>query len=132
MTAAMQTNPVRVGVVGAGGRMGQAVCAAVAATHDLELVAAVDPHATGTVEGVPISHELRALADADVQVRCIVLTGAGQRVFCAGGDLGGMTGDEIAAVLGTTPRTVDREWRYARAWMQARWEGSSSGESPNA
>ncbi len=32
-------------------------------------------------------------ADADVQVRCIVLTGAGQRVFCAGGDLGGMTGD---------------------------------------
>jgi enoyl-CoA hydratase len=32
-------------------------------------------------------------ADADAQVRCIVLTGAGQRVFCAGGDLGGMTGD---------------------------------------
>lgn len=32
-------------------------------------------------------------ADADAQVRCVVLTGAGQRVFCAGGDLGGMTGD---------------------------------------
>jgi enoyl-CoA hydratase/carnithine racemase len=32
-------------------------------------------------------------ADADDQVRCVVLTGAGSRVFCAGGDLGGMTGD---------------------------------------
>ncbi|MBL8923989.1 MAG: enoyl-CoA hydratase/isomerase family protein [Myxococcaceae bacterium] len=32
-------------------------------------------------------------ADADPAVRCLVLTGAGSRVFCAGGDLGGMTGD---------------------------------------
>jgi enoyl-CoA hydratase len=32
-------------------------------------------------------------ADADPAVRCVVLSGAGQRVFCAGGDLGGMTGD---------------------------------------
>ncbi|MBE2251325.1 MAG: enoyl-CoA hydratase/isomerase family protein [Myxococcus sp.] len=32
-------------------------------------------------------------ADADPQVRCLVLTGAGERVFCAGGDLGGLSGD---------------------------------------
>lgn len=32
-------------------------------------------------------------ADADPQVRCVVLTGAGTRVFCAGGDLGGLSGD---------------------------------------
>lgn len=32
-------------------------------------------------------------ADGDAAVRCVVLTGAGQKVFCAGGDLGGMTGD---------------------------------------
>jgi enoyl-CoA hydratase/carnithine racemase len=32
-------------------------------------------------------------AEADAAVRCIVLTGAGTRVFCAGGDLGGMSGD---------------------------------------
>lgn len=32
-------------------------------------------------------------ADADPAVRCLVLTGAGSRVFCAGGDLGGLTGD---------------------------------------
>ena len=38
---------------------------------------------------------------------------------------GGMTGDEIAAVLGTSSRTIDREWRYARAWMQSRWDGAT-------
>jgi enoyl-CoA hydratase len=32
-------------------------------------------------------------ADADPAVRCVVLTGAGSRVFCAGGDLSGMSGD---------------------------------------
>lgn len=39
---------------------------------------------------------------------------------------GGMTGDEIAAVLGTSARTIDREWRYSRAWMQMRWSDSNS------
>ena len=34
-----------------------------------------------------------AAAEADSAVRCVVLTGAGPRVFCAGGDLGGMSGD---------------------------------------
>ncbi len=32
-------------------------------------------------------------ADADDAVRCVVLTGAGTRVFCAGGDLGGLSGE---------------------------------------
>lgn len=30
---------------------------------------------------------------------------------------GGMTTDEIAAALGISARTVEREWRYARAWL---------------
>jgi enoyl-CoA hydratase len=34
-----------------------------------------------------------AQADLDAAVRAIILTGAGSRVFCAGGDLGGMSGD---------------------------------------
>jgi 4-hydroxy-tetrahydrodipicolinate reductase len=38
---------LRVGVFGAGGRMGATVCAAVAADPDLDLVAAVDPHHAG-------------------------------------------------------------------------------------
>jgi 4-hydroxy-tetrahydrodipicolinate reductase len=38
---------MRVGVFGAGGRMGATVCRAVAGDPDLELVAAVDPHHVG-------------------------------------------------------------------------------------
>lgn len=30
---------------------------------------------------------------------------------------GGLTAPEIAEVLGTSTRTVDREWRMARAWL---------------
>ncbi len=30
---------------------------------------------------------------------------------------GGMTHEEIAAVLGTTTRTVERYWAFARAWL---------------
>jgi RNA polymerase sigma factor (TIGR02999 family) len=32
---------------------------------------------------------------------------------------GGMTGDEIAHVLGVSSATVKREWRAARAWLNA-------------
>lgn len=44
----------------------------------------------GLVEGL-------ARADADPAVRVIVVTGAGERVFCAGGDLGGLSGDGFLA-----------------------------------
>jgi RNA polymerase sigma factor (TIGR02999 family) len=30
----------------------------------------------------------------------------------------GLTGDEAAALLGVSPATADRMWRYARAWLQ--------------
>lgn len=30
---------------------------------------------------------------------------------------GGLTGKETAEVLGVDPRTVDRYWKYARAWL---------------
>lgn len=36
-------------------------------------------------------------AEGDAAARAIVLTGAGTRVFCAGGDLGGMSGDGFLA-----------------------------------
>ena len=60
---------IRIGVVGAAGRMGREVCRAVAADPDLDLVAAVDPHgADATVEGLAIMPALDALVDAGTQV----------------------------------------------------------------
>jgi 4-hydroxy-tetrahydrodipicolinate reductase len=60
---------LRVGVVGAGGRMGATVCAAVAADAELVLAAAVDPGSAGReVSGVTVASELRALADAGCDV----------------------------------------------------------------
>jgi 4-hydroxy-tetrahydrodipicolinate reductase len=60
---------IRVGVVGAAGRMGREVCRAVAADADLELVAAVDPsHAGQIVEGSTLAGSLDALTDAGAEV----------------------------------------------------------------
>jgi DNA-directed RNA polymerase specialized sigma24 family protein len=36
---------------------------------------------------------------------------------------GGMTTEEIGQVLAISPATVEREWRYARAWLYAEIEG---------
>ena len=35
----------------------------------------------------------------------------------------GMTGDEAAKLLGISPSTADRDWTYARAWLQAEVRG---------
>jgi 4-hydroxy-tetrahydrodipicolinate reductase len=60
---------VKVGVVGAGGRMGRMVCAAVAIDPDLDLVAAIDRHAVGEIRhGVTLTGDLRSLADAGCDV----------------------------------------------------------------
>jgi len=60
---------IRVGVVGAGGKMGTAVCAAVAADPALLLVAAVDPFSKGQERsGLTISDSLSSLADAGAEV----------------------------------------------------------------
>ena len=60
---------VRVGVVGAGGRMGQEVCRAASEAPDMELVAAVDPaHVGGDAYGKVIVGEVLALADLGAEV----------------------------------------------------------------
>ena len=33
----------------------------------------------------------------------------------------GLTGEGAAEVLGISPATADRMWRYARAWLQVEW-----------
>jgi 4-hydroxy-tetrahydrodipicolinate reductase len=68
---------MRVGVFGAGGRMGATVCRAVADDPALELVAAVDPHHAGLdirhvtgvdVQGLQVHGHPDAFADANVEV----------------------------------------------------------------
>jgi len=60
---------MRVGVNGAAGQMGRAVCAAVAADADLELVAAVDPGGAGeSIEGIDVAAELQDFSDAGCNV----------------------------------------------------------------
>ncbi len=60
---------IRVGVNGAGGRMGTSVCQAISVEADLELVAAVDPQAASEIRyGVVVSSDLRAFADAKCDV----------------------------------------------------------------
>lgn len=60
---------IRVGVTGAGGRMGAEVCRAIQAAEDLQLAAAVDPGAAGAeVCGVTVAGSLEALQAAEVVV----------------------------------------------------------------
>jgi RNA polymerase sigma factor (TIGR02999 family) len=38
----------------------------------------------------------------------------------------GLTGDQAAQVLGISPKTADRYWVYARAWVRRAMEGSNA------
>jgi 4-hydroxy-tetrahydrodipicolinate reductase len=99
---------IRVGVFGAGGRMGATVCEAVTGAEDMELVAAVDPfHAGETVCGVQIGTE--PLADVDVYVDFTVIDAARKNVqWCA--DNG------VHAVVGTTGFSDDELSQFAAAF----------------
>lgn len=60
---------IRVGVLGAAGKMGRTVCAGIADDPELELVAAVDPsHAGEEVAGVSVAGGRDVLAAAGVEV----------------------------------------------------------------
>lgn len=89
---------IKVGVIGAAGRMGIAACNAVAADPDLELVAVVDPGSPGsTTHGLIIAKELRALADAHVDVAIDFTVAEASRV-----NLPWLAMHSIHAVVGTT------------------------------
>ncbi len=88
----------RVGVFGAGGRMGATVCDAVRDASDLELVAAVDPmHAGAAVGDLQLAADAGALeaAQAQVAVDFTVLDAARENIrWCAA--------HGVHAVVGTT------------------------------
>nr|MBU6202870.1 4-hydroxy-tetrahydrodipicolinate reductase [Acidobacteriota bacterium] len=88
---------IRVGVVGAAGRMGATVCAAIADDASLELVAAIDTTGESTAQGVRISRELKALAEAKVEVAVDFTVAAAARVTLPWLALHG-----VHAVVGTT------------------------------
>jgi RNA polymerase sigma factor (TIGR02999 family) len=39
----------------------------------------------------------------------------------------GLSGDQAAAALGSSPRTVARQWEFARAWLKREMESGESG-----
>ena len=95
---------IRVGVNGAGGRMGSAVCQAVGIDPELELVVAVDPHHAGSTVAVgtdgavvTIGSELRAFAEAPCDVVVDFTDAAAARVT-----LPWLAMHGVHAVVGTT------------------------------
>jgi 4-hydroxy-tetrahydrodipicolinate reductase len=90
---------VRVGVIGAAGRMGATVCAAVTSASDLELVAAVDPAGSAgqAGSGLSISPDLETLTAAGAEV-AVDFTVPGAAV--AGAEWCSARG--IHSVIGTT------------------------------
>jgi 4-hydroxy-tetrahydrodipicolinate reductase len=101
---------IRVGVFGAGGRMGSVVCQAVAADPDLELAIGVDPFHTGidlrqvTGAEVPgqIARDAGALAEAGVEV-AVDFT----NVDAARKNLAWCAQHSVHAVVGTTGFTAE-------------------------
>jgi 4-hydroxy-tetrahydrodipicolinate reductase len=99
---------IRVGVVGALGRMGGIVAEAVAAAADLALVAAVD-RADGEVAGVPVSPGMEVLTAAEVVVDFTEPSGViGNLVHYR--DLG------VHAVVGTSGFTEGRIAELRELW----------------
>ncbi|MDQ3946136.1 MAG: 4-hydroxy-tetrahydrodipicolinate reductase [Actinomycetota bacterium] len=106
----------RVGVFGAGGRMGATVCHAVAEAPDLELVAAVDPPCAGQdVEGLTIAGSAEALGAAGAGVAVDFTHAAAAREnlrWCAA--------NGVHAVVGTTGLRPEDLDELARLFGQGR------------
>ncbi len=101
---------IRVGVVGAAGRMGRQTCRAIAADPDLQLAAAVDPsHAGSVVEGIELSADMEALVAADVEVAVEFTRGS-----VAPQNIAWCIGQEIHVVSGTTGFEPDPAWEAQR------------------
>lgn len=104
---------LRVGVFGAGGRMGATVCEAVAADPELDLVAAVDPYGVGaSAGGVVAVADRQAAAGADVVVDFTVAEAARDNLIW-------LAEQRVHAVVGTTGFTDDDLERFQAAFDAA-------------
>jgi 4-hydroxy-tetrahydrodipicolinate reductase len=105
---------MKIGVLGAAGRMGRSVCQAVSVDPDLTLAAAVDLHGHGQqVEAMTISSELRAFADAQVDVVVDFTVAEASRVSIPWLAMHG-----IHAVVGTTGFTPQDLSSFSEAFGQ--------------
>jgi 4-hydroxy-tetrahydrodipicolinate reductase len=113
---------LRVGVFGAGGRMGSTVCRAVAADPDLELVAAVDPHHAGLdlrqVTGVDAEWQVAADGQSFIDERAEVVVDF-THLDAARANLLFLARAGIHAVAGTTGFTDDDYDRFRSAFSRS-------------
>ena len=112
MASKKSTDVIRVGVVGACGRMGATVCDAIVAADGLELVAVVDTEGAGRpVHGLTVAQELKALADAHAHVVVDFTVASAARVTLPWLALHGMH-----AVVGTTGFSDDDIASFRKAF----------------
>jgi 4-hydroxy-tetrahydrodipicolinate reductase len=106
---------IRVGVFGAGGRMGSTVCQAVADDPDLELVTAVDPSYRGidlrTVTGVDSELRISGEADAFERTGAQVVVDFSERAASVE-NLAWLASHGVHAVVGTTGYSDDEMERF--------------------
>jgi len=103
---------IRVGVIGAAGKMGATVCDAIVAADGLELAAAVDVVGSGgSVHGLTIAADLKALADAKCGVVVDFTVAASARTTLPWLALHGMH-----AVVGTTGFSDDDLAAFGKAF----------------
>ena len=106
---------LRVGVFGAGGRMGATVCEAVAADPELELVAAIDPNRVGAPAGGAVAvadRQAAAGAGVDVVVDFTIAEAARDNLIW-------LAAQQIHAVVGTTGFTDDDLEEFRAAFTSA-------------
>lgn len=113
---------LRVGVFGAGGRMGSTVCRAVADDPDLDLVAAVDPFHSGIdlrqVTGVDLPLQIAAGPEVFEQVDAQVVVDFTQ-LEAARENLIWLAARGIHAVVGTTGFTEEDYKRFSDAFSKS-------------
>ena len=74
------------------------------------------PQADGGIDVVELEEALTKLAELSKRQASVVE----MRFF------GGLATEEIAEVLGVTRRTVERDWRFARAWLYEELAGEDA------
>ncbi len=110
------TETIRVGVLGAAGRMGVSVCEAVDADPELSLVAAFDPHGGGrkTDQGLDISGDLGTFLAIKPEVVVDFTIAEASRV-----NLPQVAAAGINAVVGTTGFTEEDVTNFQRAFTSS-------------